>query len=168
MEFNFNIKSDLKNLKSLEKNCRTLNKRHIRFGWYEGKKYPTSSGNGGISIAQVAYWQEYGASNDGKNIPSRPYFRQTINIIKGSYRNDIKKIFLTGLYGNDIDAGLNKLASSIVLDYHKTVAMQNHKKLSDYTISIKGHGYQMVDSGIMISNFKAKVYKQKQSNIKDS
>lgn len=163
----FKITSDMKGLKELEKNCRVLNKRHIRFGWYDGKKYPASHDNKGISIAQVAYWQEYGLGGE-KPIPSRPYFRQTINKVKRNNYNQIKTIFLTGIHGNDISGGLNKLSNSIVAEYQKSVAMQNHKKLSDYTVAVKGHTYQMYDSGVMMGNFKAKVYHQKQDNIKDS
>lgn len=168
MTSDFKITSEMTGFKNLEKHCRTLNKRHIRFGWYEGRKYPASHPNKGISIAQVAYWQEYGVSDGDKNIPSRPYFRQAINVVKRGYRNDIKKIFLTGIFGNDMSGGLKKMADSIVLDYQKTVAKQNYTKLSDYTVSLKGHTYQMHDSGVMMGNFKAKVYHQKQSNIKDS
>lgn len=164
----FKITSDMKGMKDLEKHCRTLNKRHIRFGWYEGKKYPAGHDNAGLSIAQIANWQEYGVSNGEKNIPSRPYFRQTINKVKTSNYAQIKKIFLTGIHGNNIDGGLNKLAEAIVLEYQTSVAMQNHKRLSDYTVSMKGHNYQMYDSGVMMANFKARVYKQKQEHIKDS
>lgn len=163
----FKITSDLSGLKKLEKNCRTMNKRHIRFGWYEGKNYPASHPNAGIPIAQVAYWQEYGVGGD-KPIPSRPYFRQAKNMVKRGHYNQIKKVFLTGLHGNNVDTVLNALSESIVADYKKSVAMQNYKKLSDYTITLKGHSYQMLDSGVMIDNFKARVYKQKQEHIKDS
>lgn len=167
LAMDFKITSDLQGIKNLEKYCRTINKRHIRFGWYEGKKYPASHENSGIPIAQVAYWQEYGSSSGGRNIPSRPYFRQTKNIVKNSYNSQIKSIFLTGIFGNDMSGGLNRMADSIVLDYQKTVAKQNNKKLSAYTIALKGHTYQMFDSGVMMANFKAKVYHQNQVHIKD-
>ena len=89
-------------------------------------------------------------------------------MVKRGHYNQIKKVFLTGLHGNDVDVVLNALSESIVADYKKSVAMQNYKKLSDYTVTLKGHSYQMLDSGVMIDNFKAKVYKQKQEHIKDS
>lgn len=167
MTTTFKITSDMVKLKDLEKHCRTLNKRHIRFGWYEGKNYPASHANGGISIAQVAYWQEYGMG--GKNpIPSRPYFRQAINKVRRGTRSQIKTIFLTGIHGNDVTGGLQKLADSVVFEYQKSVAMQNYTKLSDYTVALKGHTYQMYDSGIMMGNFKSRVYKQSQEHIKDN
>lgn len=165
----FKIESDMRGFIKLEKNCKLLNKRHIRFGWYEGKRYSASHANKGISIAQVAYWQEYGMAGGGgkKPIPSRPYFRQAINKIRYNYRDDIKKTFLTGLYGNDMSGGLKKVADSIVLDYQKSVAMQNHESLSGYTVAKKGHNYQMFDSGVMMGNFKSRVYHQNQEHIKE-
>lgn len=165
----FKITSNKKSLRKLEVNCRKLNRRHIRFGWYEGRNYPASHENKGLSIAQVAYWQEYGMRGQGgKSIPSRPYFRQAIITVQNGYNTRIKNMFLTGIFGNDIDTHLNKIATSIVSDYQKSVALQNHEKLSDVTVKIKGHSYQMLDSGVMMANFKARVYKQKQEHIKDN
>lgn len=169
MEFTFSIDSDLKQLKNIEKSCRTLNKRHIRFGWYEGKNYPASSENRGLSIAQIAYWQEFGLAGDedSPSIPSRPYFRQSINRIRRDSNKQIKYLFTASLHGRDPTNQLQKLADSFVTQYHSSVARQNYKSLAPYTISIKGHAYQMVDSGIMASNFKARVFRQSQQTIKD-
>ncbi len=123
------ITSDLSKLKDLERHCRTLNKRHIRFGWYEGKNYPADHDNRGISIAQVAYWQEYGYGA----IPSRPYFRQAVNKVKRGTRGQIKTIFLTGIHGNNISSGLQRLADSIVLEYQKSVATLQESERLYYT-----------------------------------
>lgn len=163
LDTDFKLTLDTQGIKNLEKYSRTLNKRHIRFGWYEGKNYPADHDNKGISIAQVAYWQEYGYGA----IPSRPYFRQAMNKVKRGTRSQIKTIFLTGIHGNNISGGLQKLADSIVLEYQKSVATQNYKSLKDYTIKLKGHTYQMYDSGVMMGNFKARVYHQNQAHIKD-
>lgn len=169
MEFTVDVSLDMSVLKDVEKNVKQLNKRHIRFGWYEGKFYPTSS-NSGLSIAQVAYWQEYGRAGvgDTPSIPSRPYFRQAINAIKRSSNKHIASIFKTALFGGDTTTKLQKMSDSFVGKYRASVASQNYKKLAPYTVALKGNSYQMIDSGVMVSSFKSRVYRQSQSTIKDS
>lgn len=165
MDFNLKMDIDLKPLKKLEKQVKALNRRHIKFGWIEGKNYPASSGNSGISYAQVANWQEYGlaGSGDRPSIPARPYFRQTINRVRYKYNSDIRDIFTTALQGSNTLPKLERISSGVIFDYNESVARQNHKKLSAYTMKLKGHGYQMIDSGLMNKNFKAKVYRVKLS-----
>lgn len=169
MEFTFSVELDTSGLKKLRKSVNALNKRHIKYGWIDGKMYPASHANAGIPIAQVANWQEYGLGGtaDKPPIPSRPYFRQTVNITKNTHYTDIASIFGTAIKGRDTTAKLNKLANEFVKDYSESILRQNYQKLSSYTISIKGHSYQMDDSGIMMQNFKAKVYRTSANNIKD-
>lgn len=169
MEFTSDISLDMSVFKGMEKSVKQLNKRHIRFGWYEGKFYPASS-NSGLSIAQVAYWQEYGRAGvgDTPSIPSRPYFRQSINIIKRSTNRYIADVFKTAIGGRDTTAKLQKMSDSFVGKYRASVASQNYKKLAPYTVALKGNSFQMIDSGVMVSNFKSRVYRQSQSTIKDS
>lgn len=168
MEFTVTSTLDLNGLKKLEKSCKGINKRHIKFGWIDGKKYPVSSGNGGIPIAQVAAWQEFGRGGSEKTppIPSRPYFRQAINISKGSYNSQIGTIFLNVLYGTNTATSLEKLSGELVKDYSESVLMQNYQKLAPKTVALKGHSYQMDDTGIMIQNFKAKVYRTSLDSVK--
>ncbi len=167
MEFIIKTELDLTGLKAMTKSVKAVNKRHIKYGWFDGKMYPASHKNAGIPIAQVANWQEYGASSDGKNIPARPYFRQAINTSRYKYGSNIASVFGTAIKGRDTTSRLNTLANEHVLDYSESVLRQNHKSLSGVTVSLKGHSYQMDDSGVMLDNFKAKVFRTSQNNIKD-
>jgi len=169
MEFTFDVKLDTSDLKKMIKSVKAVNKRHIKYGWIDGKMYPASHQNAGIPIAQVANWQEFGLSGSANKppIPSRPYFRQSINVGKTKYRTNIASIFGTALKGGNTVSRLDKLASEFVIDYSESVLRQNYKKLSGYTVAIKGHSYQMDDSGVMMENFKSKVYRTSQANIKD-
>ena len=83
------------------------------------------------------------------------------------FEHNIKAIFTDAIHGRDTTNRLNTLATSISMSYKQSVAMQNYTKLSNYTITMKGHTYQMIDSGIMMDNFKAKVYRTSQDNIKE-
>lgn len=166
MEFKINNTIDLKGLQKLEKSCRGINKRHIKFGWIDGKSYPASSDNAGIPIAQVAAWQEFGRGGNANTpaIPSRPYFRQAIDMAKQNYNKELKNIFLNVLYGTNTATSLEKLAGELVKDYSESVLMQNYQRLAPMTVAIKGHSYQMDDTGVMINNFKSRVYRTSLNN----
>lgn len=161
MEFKINNTIDLKGLQKLEKSCRGINKRHIKFGWIDGKNYPTSNDNAGIPIAQVAANHEFGSG-----VTQRPYFRQAIDIARTTHKPEIINIFLNVVYGTNTAPSLEKLSNELVRDYSESVLRQNYKALSPVTIAIKGHSYQMDDTGVMIENFKAKVYRTSLNNSK--
>lgn len=168
MEFTVKTTLDMSGLKAMTKSVKAVNKRHIRYGWIDGKSYPASHKNAGIPIATVANWQEFGlsGSSDRPPIPSRPYFRQAINMSKKRYRTNLASIFGTAIKGGDTASRLTVLANELVIDYSESVLRQNYKSLSPYTVKLKGHSYQMDDSGVMFANFKSKVYRTSIDNIK--
>ena len=163
MEFEFKLDVDTTKLKALQRDIKVLNKRHIRYGWLKNNMHP----NAQAPIAQVANWQEFGVpTEDNASIPARPYFRQAINKVRYGYYNDIKYIFIATLEGRDVDSHLNFLAENLRTAYINSIASQNYKPLAPYTVKLKGHKYQMFDSGVMISSFESKVYRQGIGNIK--
>lgn len=164
MEFEFKLDIDTTKLKALQRDIKVLNKRHIRYGWLKNKMHP----NAQVPIAEVANWQEFGipATEDNAAIPARPYFRQAVNKVRYGYYNDIKYIFTATLEGRDVDSNLNFLAENLRTAYGNSIASQNHKALAPYTVKLKGHKYQMFDSGVMINSFESKVYRQGIGSIK--
>ena len=165
MSFTLDTTIDMSGLKNLEKSLRGIKKKHIKYGWYEGKTY-TDGKNRGIPIAQIANWQEYGKSAEGDepSIPARPYFRQARETVAISHNQEIKNVFIATVNNQSPIVELNKLANALVIDYKQSVARQNYTKLSDITIKKKGHSYQMKHTEVMMDNFKARVYK---TSLKD-
>lgn len=166
---NLDIDFDDSYLKNIRKACKKGNVRHIRFGWIDKKKYPSGHKNEGTYIASVAYWQEFGTMGEnGVHIPPRPYFRQLVNKVKFGYNEEIKKYFQSLCIGLVDNITLISLATEITKDYNEVVLSQSNKKLSPITIRIKGHTYQLDDTGVMLTSFKAKVFQQSFENIKGS
>ena len=161
MGFTVHTTMDLSGLRSLEKQCKGISKRHIKFGWIDGKNYPASSDNAGTPIAQVAANHEFGTG-----VSQRPYFRQAIDIARQTHKKEITNIFEDVLHGRNTATSLEKLSNELVKDYSESVLRQNYKALSPTTVSIKGHSYQMDDTGVMIQNFKSKVYRTSLKNSK--
>lgn len=168
MGFTVSTQLDLSGLKMLEKSCKGITKKHIRYGWIDGKVYPASSDNKGIPIAQVANWQEYGKQETAQTpaIPSRPYFRQSIAMTKENYTSNLSTIFSDVVHNRNPITNLNKLSIELVKDYSESVLRQNFDALSKITVAKKGHSYQMDDSGIMIENFKSKVYRTSMDTVR--
>lgn len=165
MGFTLDTTIDMSGLKNLEKSLRGIKKKHIKYGWYEGKTY-TDGKNRGIPIAQIANWQEYGKSAEGDEppIPARPYFRQARETVATTHNQAIKNIFVATVNNESPIVELNKLANALVIDYKQSVARQNYQELSKVTQKKKGHSYQMKDTEVMMDNFKARVYK---TSLKD-
>ena len=163
--FCLKLDEDWSGLRRMEKSLRELQHRHIRWGWLSNINHPTKDGKRGeYSVAQIANFQEYGTDK----IPARPYFRQALILNRHKYNTkDIAEIYRSALTGLVDHVKLNALAEELVKDYHESVLRQNFKKLSEYTIELKGHSYQMDDTGLMLTSFEAKVYKQKQDAIRD-
>lgn len=161
MGFTVDIKADLNGLRKLEKQCKSISKKHIKFGWIDGKRYPMSSVNAGVPIAEIAAKHEFGTG-----VTRRPYFSQAIDIARRTHKPEITNIFLNTIYGTSTVTSLEKLSNELVKDYSESVLRQNYKALSPVTIAIKGHSYQMDDTGLMIQNFKSKVYRTSLNSVK--
>lgn len=168
MGFTVDVKLDTSGIKQLEKSLKGITKKHIKFGWIDGKSYPSGHPSAGLKIAQVASYHEFGvkASADKPAIPQRPYFRQTIQKARYNYNGEIGEIFNDVVHSRNSITALNKLATTLSKQYSISVARQNFDSLSEKTIKIKGHNYQMVHSSIMINSFQAKVYRTSLNSVK--
>lgn len=168
MKFDVDIKLDTSGIKQLEKSLNGIKKKHIKFGWIDGKSYPSGHPSAGLKIAQVASYHEFGvkASANKPAIPQRPYFRQVIQKARYNYNGEIGEIFGDVTHNRNSMVALNKLATTLSKEYQISVARQNFDQLSPYTIKIKKHNYQMVHSSIMQNSFQAKVYRSSLNSVK--
>lgn len=168
MKFDVDIKLDTSGIKQLEKSLNGIKKKHIRFGWIDGKSYPSGHPSAGLKIAQVASYHEFGvkASTDKPAIPQRPYFRQTIQKVRYGFKGELMEIFNDVIHNKPPMPALTKLSNSLSKQYQISVARQNFQGLSEYTIKLKKHNYQMVDSSIMQNSFQSKVYRTNLNSVK--
>lgn len=167
IDIKLDIKFDDLKLRDIVRACSQGANKHIRFGWLDKKRYPNSSRHKNLYVATVAYFQEYGTRQDGKiHIAPRPYLRLTKNKVKNSYNNEIREYFKSICSGNVDITILNKITVEIKKDYDGSVISQKYKSLAEQTIKLKGHGFQMDETGLLLTSFKARVYKQSFENIK--
>ena len=148
------IEEDYSGLKSIYEAARKAHTKHIRFGWLNGKKYPSSHKNKGLYIAQVAEWQEYGTST----IPARPYAITNFLQMTTKALPDITEYFKAVCNGKYEVSHLNKIALAGKKNFSDLVISQGFKPLANSTIRIKGHDFQLDHTGHLLQNYDVKVY----------
>lgn len=143
-------------LKAIEQ--KITNAGVLRMGFLEGARYPertnarflkavgsnaTPSVVPPISIAQVAFWNEYGTVR----IPARPAFRTTISKHSKEWGDRLGKAVVATNY--DGQKALALLGQSMRDDLENEIAQWTTPGNAALTIKIKGFDKPLVDSGDM-------------------
>lgn len=102
------------------------NDMHVKVGILDNSKYPD-----GTSVATVAYKNEYG----WKNIPPRPFFRQTIKEQKENWAKLMQQGFKAG-YSLEKCFGL--VGTAMQADIQYSIMTFTTPRNADATIAIKG------------------------------
>ncbi|UYL86081.1 putative RNA polymerase [Acinetobacter phage vB_AbaM_BP10] len=121
------------------------NDQYVKAGVLEGSKYPD-----GTSVATVAYKNEYGF----KNIPSRPFFRQTIKEQKAAWANLMKQGFKAG-YSLEKCFGL--VGTQMQTDIQYSIMTWTTPPNAPTTIAAKGFDAPLRDTMLMHDSIKYEV-----------
>lgn len=108
----------------------------VRVGIIESQTYPN-----GESVAQVAYWNEYGTAT----IPARPFFRNTIAERQGEWADKAASI----LQHTDGDVGraLALIGEGVKGDIVETIQNFTEPPNADSTVKRKGFDKPLIDTG---------------------
>lgn len=110
-------------------------KKFVLVGFFEEAKYPD-----GTSVAQVAYWNEYGTIHS----PTRPFFRKTIRDNQSSWQDKLKQ--LVELYKGDTEKVLLLLGEIIKGDLYTTITTWTEPPNAPSTIRKKGFNAPLRDT----------------------
>lgn len=107
-------------------------KGNLKVGFFSNEKYPDT----GASVAQVAFWNEYG---HGGNFPSppRPFFRSMISAESGTWAPKLAAQ-LSG-NGGDGKRALSALGEDIAGALKDSIQSFNEVPLSDTTLMLRKH-----------------------------
>lgn len=101
----------------------------------------------GASIAEYAYWNEFGT----KNIPARPFFRNAISdnsdTWAASIKNQLKTMGITDK--NVVEKVLKKTGQLMRSDIQQSIKKGGFKPLKPATIKRKGKATPLVDTSDM-------------------
>lgn len=109
---------------------------HVNVGVIEQATYPT-----GESVAQVAFWNEYGTAT----APSRPFFRQTINDNKSNWVASVGN--LMKLHNGDTQKVMGLMGQHIQGQIVQSITTWTTPPNSAYTEAKKGFNKPLVDTG---------------------
>lgn len=116
--------------------------QHVKVGVIDGSRYAD-----GTSVATVAYKNEYG----WENIPSRPFFRQTIKEQREAWVELAKKGIEAGY---TIEHTLGLVGASMQTDIQYTIMTFKNPPNSAYTIAKKGFNAPLRQSLLMHDSIK--------------
>lgn len=112
----------------------------VRVGILETKTYPAKDGKGDVSVAQAAYWNEYGTAT----IPARPFFRNTIAEKQDEWADNAASI----LQHTDGDVGraLALIGDDVKGDIVETIQNFNEPENAPSTVKKKGFNKPLIDT----------------------
>lgn len=143
------VEGSLEGGKKLNKYLRELALRlgaggEAKIGFLEGKTYPQEQG--GLSVAQVAFWNEFGTVK----APPRPFFR---NMIEDQSPTWARKLGAAARYsGYRAKPTLEIVAADIKGHLVESINLLEEPPLADYTIEKKGFSKPLIDKGIMVDS----------------
>lgn len=141
------MKVTLKINQKLVDGIKQLKSSKLEIGWFEGTSY-----DDGLPVAQVAYWQEYGTTRDGKKfIPPRPFLRNTVSDKRKDWKDHLEKDLEKVVQGNmELEQALNRLGTEATADIKESIAEFSNPPNAPATIKKKGFNDPLVDTGTML------------------
>lgn len=123
----------------------------VSVGFLGDKTYPSTHGIRGtprapISVAQVAFWNEFGTS--GKHpIPARPYFRSMIEEKSPEWGKSVA--YLCKVHKFDAQKILTNMGIGIQAQLVSSIREWTTPPNAPATVAIKGFNNPLIDEGIM-------------------
>lgn len=167
---------DFSEIDKIKKNCKTINRRHIQWGYLSPRTYPAGDPNGraGMPVAWIAAINDLGLEvakgKDGKTrkLPARPFFTASIAGAILLVRQIIERFFLDVLAGKNMDGDLTRLATMLEWTVRMSIDYQNFTPLAPFTVAKKeargGNPAILKDTNFMYLAVESKVLKNAQSN----
>ena len=121
------------------------NDMHVKVGVLDNSKYPD-----GTSVATVAFKNEYGF----KNIPSRPFFRQTIQEQKKAWALLMQQGFKAGY---TLEKCFGLVGTAMQNDIQMSITQWTTPPNAPYTIAKKGFDKPLIDSSLMRDSIKYEI-----------
>ena len=107
----------------------------------------------GVSIAEIAAYNEYGTSH----IPARPFMRQTVEHYRSAWGRLGAQLEDKVAYGMDPKQAMEVLGVKAEGDMKKTIGRGKFKPNSPKTIKRKGSAQPLIDTGRMRASVSHKV-----------
>ena len=112
----------------------------VRVGILGTQTYPAKDGKGDVSVAQVAYWNEYGTAN----IPARPFFRNTIAEKQDEWADNAASRLQQA--DGDVGKALALIGEDVKGDIVETIQNFMEPENAPSTVKKKGFNKPLIDT----------------------
>lgn len=123
----------------------------VRVGILGTQKYPAKDGKGDVSVAQAAYWNEYGTAT----IPARPFFRNTIAEKQDEWAENAASILQHA--DGDVGKALALIGEDVKDDIVETIQNFNEPENAPSTVKKKGFNKPLIDTDGLWKAIKSEV-----------
>ena len=167
---------DFSEIDKIKKSCKTINRRHIQWGYLSPRTYPVGDPNGraGWLVSYQAMIHEFGLDvvkdkKGGKRkMPARPFFTSSIAAAILLVKQIAERFFLDVLAGKNMDDDLGRLATMLEWTVRMAIDNNNFKELHEFTLERKekrGANMSILrDTNFMYLAVESKVLKNAQSD----
>ncbi len=146
------VTAEIEGGKKLEKYLRGLASRlsdggEVSVGFFENATYPAE--DGGLPVAQVAFWNEYGTTNDdgSARVPPRPFMKKTVEDNAETWP---RKLGAAARYtGYRTKPTLEIMGAELVGQMRLSLRQLNDPPNAPATIKKKGFDKPLFDTGRM-------------------
>lgn len=125
----------------------------VRIGILETQTYPAKDGKADVSVAHVAYWNEYGTAT----IPSRPFFRNTIAEKQDEWAESSANILKS--VDGDVKQALALIGEGVKGDIVETIQNFREPENAPSTVKKKGFNKPLIDTGDLWRAIQSEVVK---------
>lgn len=115
----------------------------VKVGFLEGATYPGSADNPGLTVAQVAFWNNFGTIK----APARPFFSNAIAEKSPEWGGDLGKALKASNY--DAKTAMNIMGEVIKGQIVQSIVDTNSPPLAPSTAKRKGFDKPLIDTGVM-------------------
>lgn len=143
-------------------NSNLSNARAVSIGFHADARYPHAYKNrvdhrpsprrSTTSVAQVAFWNEYGTHKTTKDgqvtaTPPRPFFRTMIAENSPTWGDSMA--YLARVHNYNAERILTNMGSGIAYTLQRYIVEWSEPPNAPFTISVKGFNNPLIDEGIM-------------------
>ena len=123
----------------------------VRVGILGTQKYPAKDGKGDVSVAQVAYWNEYGTAT----IPARPFFRNTIAEKQDEWADNAASRLQQA--DGDVGKALALIGEDVKGDIVETIQNFSEPENAPSTVKKKGFNKPLIDTDGLLKAIQSEV-----------
>lgn len=160
-KFKVDFKDSKKAFDKIQAKMQEIKTKFVVIGVTEKKGTQPHTGRD-ASIAEVAFWNEYGTSK----IPERPFLRSSVDVNREAIQKTTADIYLQVQADKlSVDAGLTKLGFMMkeFIQRRINTAMEWATPLSPYTVArkkgLRGPNQPLIDSGLLLRSIDFEVKK---------